>query len=385
MVGMWLQLTALSWLIYRLTESAAFVAIVLLGLQGPGLFLGPIVGVLADRYRRRHILVMAQTLTSIPALALGALTLSGLIQPWHIMALALVAGVARAFEIPTRQAFVPSLVEGPDLANAIALNSALFNVARLIGPAVAGAAIPLVGEGWCFLANGLACAWAVGALVAIRLPPGSKGRLGRRSVLDELLEGLRYVTARPTLLALLAGLLISSIAGMPYSVLLPSFSERILGGGPRFFGYLQGAVGLGALVGALALASRVTVAGLERWVVAATVTFGAGLMTLSRVRSIGLAVVVLVPVGFGFMIQAATTNTLIQTLAPEDLRGRIMSIHTTILLGVFPFAGLAFGALADRIGEPIVLLTGGFLVLVGGVLMGPRILVHAAKSLAEPT
>lgn len=382
LTGMWLQLTAQSWLIYRLTGSAAAVGVVTFAMQGPGLFLGPLAGALADRYDKRRILVLAQASSTIPALLLGLVTLSGRVEPWHIILLAFLSGLTRAFEIPTRQSFIAELVERRDLSNAIALNSALFNGARLIGPAIAGVLIPTVGEAWCFLANAVSYAAIVGALIALRLPRFEPPPRADTSIAAEIGEALRYVRGQPAMLGLFGSLSVSAVAGMPYTVLLPSFASRMLGGGPETFSYLQIAVGLGSIVGALALASKAHVLGLERWVVGAGFFFGICLVAISLTRSVTFAVLALIPTGLFFMVQMATTNTLFQTLAPNALRGRIMSFHTSAFLGLFPIAGLLAGVLADRFGEAAVLAGGGVVVSAGAIVFGRVTLRHAPGALS---
>lgn len=384
-MGMWLQVTAMAWLMFRLTESAAAVALMTFAWQGQGLLLGPIAGAFADRHDRRLILIITQSFSVVPASLLGLLTVTGVVVPWHIVLLAFLAGLVRAFEIPTRQAFIPDLVRSDDLANAIGLNSALFNGARLIGPALAGALIPWVGEGWCFLANALSYLLIVAALIAIRMPATEAREPSGRSLFGEIREGLHHVRHAPPLLALLSGLAVVAIAGMPYAVLLPSFASRRLGGGPDTFSYLQVAVGFGALIGAMSLAWRGRVHGLERWVVAATASFGVLLFALSLAGSVVTAMLILVPLGFSFMIQLATTNTLIQTLAPSRMRGRIMSLHTTLFLGLSPLSGLGWGALADRYGEAVVLGSGGVLVVLGSIFSGKAVLRYTPPALAACT
>lgn len=382
LLGMWLQWTAQSWLVYRLTHSAAAVGLTTLALQGPGLLIGPIAGALADRHDKRRIMVIAQAASMVPALMLGGLTLLGHVAPWHIVVLALASGLARSFEIPTRQAFIPELVDAQDLPNAIALNSALFNGARLLGPALAGAAIPLIGEGWCFVANGVTYLAIVFALLRIDLPAHHRDQRAGGSLFGEIREGLAYARDQPAIRSLLWAVLVLSCAGQPYSVLLPSFASRNLGGGPAIYGWLQAAVGLGALAGAITLAARHSVRGLERWVAGAGMLFGVVLAAISQTRSVALAIALLVPLGFCFMIQMATTNTLIQTLVPNRLRGRVMSLHTTIFLGLFPLAGLLFGALADRVGEAAVLLGGGIVVTIAAAISSRGLLRHAPAALA---
>ena len=378
LVGMWLQLTAQSWLIYRLTDSATAVGIMTVAQQGPGLLLGPFVGALADRHSKKRILLISQAAAAVPAFALGVLTLSGVVEAWHIVALAFVTGVARAFEIPTRQSFVPELVGRSDLANAIALNSVLFNGARLIGPAIAGIVIATAGEGWCFIANSLSYSAILIALAAIRLP--ARSDTGERgSLWSEVREGLQHVRGERTLWALLGGLGVVSLAGMPYSVLLPSFSQRVLGGGPDTYGYLQAAVGAGAIAGALALAARRRIRGIERWLVASGVLFGLSLVAVSRAESTQMAYLLLVPMGLGFMVQNASTNTLLQSISPDHLRGRIMSLHTTLFLGLFPLGGFIAGSLADRYGEVHVLAGAGAVVVASQLVFG-RILLRTAPA-----
>jgi len=382
LVGMWLQLTAMSWLMYRLTHAAAWVAFLTFAWQGPGLVLGPVAGALADRVDRRRIIVVAQALSVVPAALLGIFTIAGLITPWQVVLLAFFTGILRSFEIPTRQAFIPDIVEPEDLANAIGMNSALFNGARLVGPAVAGALIPLVGEGWCFLANAVSYLAILAALIAMHLPKTTARRTVKTSVLADILEGLAHVRREPALKAILGGLGFFAVVGMPYSVLLPSFASRQLGGGPHTFSSLQAAVGFGAMVAAFAVAVRSRVAGLERWLVVAGVSFGVLLFALSRASSLALALVLLVPLGGCFIVTMASTNTLLQTLAPGHLRGRVMSLHTTLFLGVFPLSGLVWGALADRAGEAAVLAGGGVLVVLGTLVSGRAVLRHTPPALA---
>jgi MFS family permease len=382
LIGTWLQVTAMSWLMYRLTSSAAWVAFMTFAWQGPGLLLGPIAGVFADRADRRRILIVAQALSAVPPAALGVLTIAGIVTPWQVVVLAFLSGVVRTVEIPTRQAFIPDIVATEDLANAIGMNSALFNGARLIGPAIAGALIPFVGEGWCFIANAVSFMAILVALVAMHLPAGAQRGAAKSSVLSDILEGFAYVRRDPALSALLGGLAFFAVVGMPYSVLLPSFASRQLGGGPHTFSALQGAVGLGAMVASFAVAIRSRVAGLERWLVGSGVAFGALLFALSRASALPIALVIVVPLGAAFIVETAATNTLVQLLAPGHLRGRVMSLHTTLFLGVFPLSGLLWGALADRMGEATVLAGGGLLVIVGSIVSGRAVLRHAPPAVA---
>ena len=384
LIGMWVQVTALAWLVFRLTDSASLVGLLALAQQAPSLVLGPIAGAYADRLNRRNVLLACMSLAFLPAATLGILTLGGWVEPWHIIALALVAGLARAFEIPNRQALLPQLVERQDLPNAIALNSALFNGARLIGPAIAGILIPTVGEGWCFVVNAISFVFVIGALLVI---PSSLSAPSERStpssVWGDIREGLAYASSQPVVRALLGSLVVVSFAAMPYSVLLPSFAERQLQGGPQTYSLLQIAVGVGSVLGALRLAARVGVEGLQRWVPVASVLVGVCLVALSWAQSLWTALVLLTLQGLVFMLALASSNTMMQSLAPEALRGRLMSLHSTVFLGVFPFAGILAGALADRVGEAIVLRSGGALAIVGCAYFGTRLWRGESGTLAS--
>lgn len=382
LVGLWMQYTAQAWLVYRLTDSAAMVGVATFATQGPGLLLGPVAGALADRHDKRAILVFTQIVALTMSAVIGLLTITGHITAWLVIGLAFVAGTARALEVPTRQAFVPELVDLGDLANAIALNSALFNVARLVGPAFAGILIPLVGEGWCFLGNSLAGLVIVSALLAIRLAERHQRKVSGLSIFKEIRQGIAYARREPTIRGLLGLLLVTSAFGMTYGVLLPSFSRRVLGGGAETFSQLQVAIGAGALVAAVSLASRSRVEGLELWVTRANLAFGALLVALSFARDTRIAFTILVLVGFAFLTQLASTNTLLQTISPKELRGRVMSLYTTILLGIFPLAGLAAGAVADRVGETRVIGTCGVIVVTAALSLSPYLRAHAGDSLA---
>lgn len=384
LLGVWLQLTAQAWLMLQLTGSAAAVAILAVAQQGPGLLLGPFGGVLADRHDKRRLLLASQVAAAFPAILLGLLTLFGHVAPWHIVVLALLTGLTRAVEIPSRQAILPDIVGLEDLPGAIGLNSALFNSARLIGPPIAGAITVAAGAAWCFLANGVSYAAIVLALLALNLPKRAAREPTNATFFEEVREGLSYAASHPRIRALFVGLAISSCAGMSYAVLLPSFAKRVLLGDAGTFGMLQGAIGAGAIVSALVLASRSSVFGLERWVVGAATLFGSALVALSRTTSLVPALFSLFFIGTGVMIQAASTNTLVQFTVPDGLRGRVMALHTSIFLGGFPLGGLIAGPLADRFGEAPVMAGGGSLVVVGALAMAPTLLRQRWQPMREP-
>ena len=384
LTGMWIQMVAQSWLMYQMTQEAFAVAWVAIAQQGPGLLVGPFAGALADRHSRQRMLVFAHAAAIAPAVALAVLVFSGSASPLLLFALALVAGVARAFEIPTRQAFVPELVTREDIPNAIALNSIVFNVARLVGPAIGGFIIALAGEAWCFLANAVLLVPVLFSLLAIRVPVRSRLSSATSSLFSELASAVSYVRREPILWALLGGLAAASVAGMPYTVLLPSFAVRVLNAGPETYGFLTAAVGVGAILSAVLLAARKQVAGLDAWLVASGVVFAFGLFGLSRSTDLGLAVLALAVIGGGFMFLMAATNTLVQLRVPDGLRGRVMSFHTALFLGLFPVGGLLAGVLADRFGEAAVMEAGSFLVGLSVLAFGSILLRNRSAWKDEP-
>ena len=382
LLGMWLQLVAQAWLILRLTDQATYVAIVYLAQLGPGFFIMPFAGALADRYPRKRMLIVAQAAAFLPALAMGLLTISGTITSWQVIFFAFLTGCARSVEIPTRQAFVPSLVDRDDIPNAVALNSILFNCCRLAGPALAGVVIAQVGEGWCLLANAALFAPVLISLSAIRAR-GAPFVQTTGSLARSIGAALRYVGGVPVLWSLLGGMAVASVIGMPYTTLLPSFATRVLDAGEVVYGMLTAAVGLGAFGSAMVLAMRRGVEGLERWVVAAGLFFALSLTGFSQTTELWTSLLLLVCIGTGFMFMMAGTSTLLQLRVPDSLRGRVMSFHTTVFLGAFPFGGLVAGQLADRYGEPPVLFGAGLMVACGLLLFG-RVLLRAERDESGP-
>lgn len=372
LTGTWMQSVAQSWLAYRLTGSAALLGIVGFAGQVPALLFAPLGGVVADRVERRRILYATQVASMAVALVLAVLALGDRIRVPHLLGLAALLGVVNGFDIPARQSFVVEMVGREDLGNAIALNSSIFNGARVVGPALAGLLVAAVGEGWCFLANAVSYLAALAALAAMRLP----GRLRRRAqsgALTSLAEGFRYVARTGPVRALLLLLGLVSLTGMPYAVLMPIFADRILGGGARGLGLLLGATGLGALFGAVALAARDGTGGLGRRVAGAAVGFGAALVLFAASRSFWLSAALLVPAGFAMMNQMASSNTLLQSLVPDEFRGRVMAAYAMMFLGMAPFGALVAGAAAERIGAPWTVAAGGLCCVAGGVVFALRI------------
>jgi MFS family permease len=364
--GTWMQSVAESWLVYRLTGSAALLGVTAFCSQIPVFVLAPFAGAVADRHNRHHIMVMTQSLSMILPLVLAALTFTGVVRPWHVFVLAGCLGVVNAFDVPARQSFVVEMVGREDLLNAIALNSSMFNGARVVGPAVAGILVAAVGEAWCFLLNGLSYIAVITGLLLMRLP--KKITIRQHSALRDALDGFHFVGRTAPVRALLVLLGIVSLSGVPYAVLMPVFAEDILRGGARELGILMAASGVGALAGALTLAGRRNVRGLTRWVAWGAGSFGVALNLFSVSRHFWLSVVLLVPVGYSLMVQLAASNTLLQAMVPDRLRGRVMSVYSMMILGMAPFGGLIAGYVAERLGAPITVAGGGAICMIAAVL-----------------
>lgn len=372
LIGTWMQMVAQAWLIYRLTGSATLLGLSGFASQIPVFLLAPLGGVIADRLNRHRIVVATQAVMMVLALALAALTLSGRVEIWHIFAIAALLGVANAFDIPARQAFVVEMVGREDLVNAIALNSSMVNGARVVGPAVAGIVVAAVGEGWCFLLNGLSYVAVIGALLLMRL--GERPRVvSGASAWESVVEGFVYSWQTAPVRALLLLLGLVSLMGMPYAVLMPIFADQILGGGANAYGLLMSASGVGALAGAASLTVRRTVRGLGRWVAVSAIGFGVSLIAFSFSRSLWLSAVVLVPAGFCMMLEMAASNTLIQSMIPDRLRGRVMSVYSMMFMGMAPMGALMAGALAGPLGAPATVAIGGMACIVGGLVFGARL------------
>jgi MFS family permease len=368
LIGTWMQTVAESWLVFRLTDSAVLLGMVGFASQFPVFLLAPAGGGLADTRSRHRIILATQTAAMLLAFVLALLVLTHHIRIWHIFALAAALGVVNAFDIPARQAFLAELVGRADLMNAIALNSSMFNGARIAGPAIAGVLVAAVGEGWCFLLNALSYLAVLACLLLMRPRPHAGPTGG--SALGRMVEGFRFVAGTSPILALLLLLGLVSLAGMPYAVLMPIFAEQILHGGALGMGLLLGASGLGALLGALVLVVRREVRGLGRWVAWGTAGFGVSLMAFSLSRSFWLSAVLLVPVGFALIVQASASNTLIQAMVPDHLRGRVMAAYSMMFMGMAPIGALLAGVLAQHIGAPATVAAGGVLCVVGALVFG---------------
>jgi MFS family permease len=373
LIGTWMQQIAMNWLVFRLTHSALLLGVVGFTSRIPTFVIAPLGGVLADRWNRHRLLVITQALSMIQAMIFAILVLTNLIAVWHIVILSLFLGIINALDIPIRQAFVVDMIERrEDLGNAIALNSSMVNGARLIGPSIAGIMIATLGEGVCFLLNGLSFIAVLWALLAMRIV-SKKKEMQRSRFFQGLKEGFSYAFGFGPIRSLLLLLALVSLMGMPYTVLMPIFAERILRGGPQAFGFLLAAAGVGALVGTFYLASRKTVLGLGRVIVIATLIFGVGLIGFSLSRLYWLSLTFMLLIGFGMIVQMASTNTILQTLADEDKRGRVMSLYTMAFMGMVPFGSLLSGSLADRIGAPATIMIGGITCILGSFLFARKL------------
>ena len=380
LIGTWMQTVAQAWLVYRLTKSAFLLGSVGFASQIPVFLIAPIGGITADRINRQRLVIATQTCALILAAILSWLTLTGRVEVWHIFVLAALLGAVNAFDIPGRQSFIVDMVGKEDLMNAIALNSSMFNGARVIGPAIAGILLARIGEGWCFAANAFSYIAVIVGLLLMRV--NCARRAGKSSPIEDMVEGFRWASHTRIIRALLLLLGLVSLVGMPYTVLMPIFADKILHGGARGLGILMGATGVGALFGALTLAAKTGVKGLGRWAAYACAGFGASLILFSSSRLFWLSVVLLLPAGYSMMLQMACSNTLIQTMVPDQLRGRVMSVYSMMFMGMAPFGAFFGGALAHRIGAPITVAVGGVACVLGAIWFGralPELRVEARR------
>ena len=365
LIGTWMTRVATGWLVYRLTGSALLLGTVSFAGQIPTFLLAPFAGVWVDRLDRRQVLVWTQTLAMVQSLLLAALTLSGRVTvPW-ILALSSMQGIINAFDMPGRQAFLVQMVEDRrDLGNAIAINSSMVNMARLIGPSLAGLVIAASSEGWCFLIDGISYLAVIASLLMMRVHIRAANR-SSASMLHELHEGWNYVSRFVPIRTILSLFALVSLMGMPFVVLMPIFAARVLHGGPHTLGFLMGAMGSGALVAALSLAARRSVLGLGRVIAVSAAVFGLGLIGFGLSHVFWPSMVMMLVAGFGMMQGMAASNTIIQTIVSEDMRGRVMSYYTIAFVGMSPFGSLLAGAMAHTVGAPRTVILNGAVVLLG--------------------
>jgi MFS family permease len=368
LVGTWITTTATNWLVYRLTGSAFLLGVVGFAGQFPAFVMGPFAGIFVDRWDRHRLLVVTQTISMLQSFALAGLVLSGRITLEWIVALSVVQGVVNAFDMPARQAFLLTMIENKaDLGNAIALNSSMVNLARLVGPSIAGVVIATTSEGWCFFIDGVSYVAVIVALLRMKIARGAAAPMARRSALQQFREGFTYVFGFRPIRSIILLLAIVSLVGVPYSVLMPVFATTVFHGGPHTLGILMTSSGCGALLGALWLAGRRSVIGLGRIIAVASGLFGVGLIAFSFSHVLWLAIPCLVVAGFGFMVQMASSNTVIQTIVDDEKRGRVMSFYMMAFLGTAPFGSLIAGWLSSRIGAAQTLLVGGLCCILGAL------------------
>ena len=370
--GTWMQSVAQSWLVYRLTGSAALLGLVNFANLIPVFLLSPIGGATADRHSRHRIMIVTQIVSLLLAFVLAALTLTGRIQVWHLFVLASLLGINYAFYVPAQSAFVVDMVGKEDLMNAIALNSSLVNGARIIGPAIAGLLVAAIGEGWCFFLNGVSYVAVIGGLLLMELTPHHKVSL-TGSPIKHVVEGFGFVARTGPVRELLLLLGAVSLFGAPYAVLMPIFSDQVLHHGASALGLLMGSSGVGALLAAISLAARTQLRGLGRWVASSTVGFGASLILFGLSHSFWLSAALLVPLGFAMMIEMAASNTLIQAMVPDHLRGRVMAVYSMMFMGMAPIGALLSGVLADRLGAAVTVAMGGVIAIAGSFAFGLRL------------
>ncbi len=381
LIGTWMQQIAMSWLVYRLTDSAFLLGLIGFLSQISSLLFSPFAGVLSDRWNRHHILVVTQSLAMIQAFILAALTLMGVIAVSHLIILSIFLGLVNAFDMPTRQAFVVEMVEKREhLGNAIALNSFLFNGARLLGPSIAGILISLLGEGMCFLVNGFSFLAVILALLAMNMPSTKKDSQ-KPQVWSELKEGFIYAFSFPPIRSILLFIGWISFVGMANTTLMPIFARDILHGDSKIYGFLMAAIGVGAIIAAMFLASRKSVLGLGRIIVIGSGIFGIGLIFFSVSHILWLSFFLLLVSGFGMMVHMASSNTILQTIVDDDKRGRVMSLYATAFMGMAPLGSLAGGSLAGWIGAPPTLILVGASCMVGAFLFRKilptlRLMIH---------
>lgn len=365
LVGTWMQNVALSWLMYRLTHSEWLLGTTWFCTQIPVFALGPVSGLVCDRFSRHRLVVITQIASMIQALMLAALVLSGTEKIWEVLALAIVLGVINAFDIPARQSLIVELAGKQDLLNAISLNSAMFNGARIVGPGIAGILVSGFGEGMCFLLNGISFVAVIACLLAMRLPRREETR--HESPWTHLKEGFRFVYAHRAVRLLLLLMALMTTAGMPALVLMPFFAGDIFHRGSQGLGFLMGAMGIGAVIGTLVLARRTEIEGLSRVIFFSSLTLSGCYVAFAWSQWFSLSIAIMLVIGFSVMRQMASANTLIQTVIPDRFRGRTMALYAMTVVGLGPFGSLAAGGLAHQFGPRFTVMLGG-LVAVGAAL-----------------
>jgi MFS family permease len=379
LIGTWMQTTAQLWLVYKMTNSAAMLGIFGFASQIPIFFLASLGGYMGDRYNRHRGVIGTQTAAMILAFLLAGLTLAGVVRVWEIMVIGFLSGIVNAFDVPIRQAFLVQMVGREDLPNAIALNSSIFNAARVVGPAIAGYAIAWFGEGWCFFLNGVSFLAVIVALFLMRLDKVEK-RPTLDSPLRQFIQGFHFAMSDPPIRSALLLMSLMSMFGLQYAVFMPIFARDILHGGPSMLGLLMTSGGVGAVFGALHFASRTSEKGLVEWIATTATACSLGILFFSQSRIFWLSVITLLVAGFSATSQFASTNTILQLRVPDELRSRIMAVYATMFMGVQPLGALVAGGIAKRIGAPRTLEAFGMLCLLGSLLFGFRVALPLARA-----
>lgn len=381
LIGTWIQQVAMSWLVYSLTKSALLMGIITFASSLPSLLVSPFAGVLIDRVNKRRTLMLIQSLFMVETFVLAILAISGVVQVWHIIVLGVLMGITNAIDMPLRQAFVVQLVDdSEDLSNAISLNSSSFNLARLIGPAIAGVLIASVGEGICFLLNALSYIAVIWAIFLMKINSAPTRKSTKSNMLHELKEGFSYALYSKPIRTIIFYIAASSLLGMSFFVIMPIFAKEILHGNAQTLGFLMSSSGIGALIGALYLAAKKSSVGMEKWIYFASLLCGVGLVGLNSITKLWMALIGLFIIGMGVVIIIACCNTLIQNLVDDDKRGRVMSLYTMAFMGTMPFGSLLEGAIADRIGVPYTFLLNGFALIIAAFIFRTKLKYFDVKT-----
>lgn len=384
LIGTWMQTTAQLWLVYRLTNSAAVLGLFGFASQIPMLLLASVGGAVGDRYNRLHGVIATQTCSMILAFVLAALQLTHRLHEWQIILIAFLVGIVNAFDVPIRQSLFVHMVGKEDLSNAIALNSSIFNGARVIGPPIAGFAIVWIGEGWCFFLNGISFLAVIGALLAMRVthtPPERR----KESTWQNFIQGFRFSMADLPIRSVLLLLSVLSLFGLQYSVFLPIFADGILHGGAKGMTYLMSSAGVGAVIGALYFAGRTSYTGLARWIAGTSLACAIGLIIFSQSKLFFLSLAVIFVVGFAATVQMAATNTIVQNRVPDELRGRVMAVYATMFMGVQPIGSLIAGGVAKRVGAPDTLTIFGLIMLAAALFFLFRVILKLRQTPTQST
>ncbi|MGE5309077.1 MAG: MFS transporter [Deltaproteobacteria bacterium] len=373
LIGTWMQSLAMSWLVYRMTNSPFALGVIGFSSQISAFFVTPFAGVWADHANRRKLVILTQTLAMVQALALAVLVFLGAARVWHIVFLSVFLGLVNSFDMPVRQSFTVDMIEDKeDLGNAIALNSMIFNSARFIGPPIAGAVVALWGEGICFLLNGISYIAVIIALMMMHIPHLTH-RTRPDSVLKSMREGFVYTINHKPIRSIILLMGMVSLVVFPYAILMPVFARDVLHGTSQTLGFLLGAIGVGAFGGATYMASREGIGGIGKRLAAATAAMGSGIIILSFVRSLGASLAILLLVGFGMMVTMASCNTFLQTVVEDKMRGRVMGFYVMAFVGLTPFGSLFAGWLASRIGTPYTIMIAGILCVCAALVFSVRL------------